>query len=213
MRGIETDGPKIVTLRAALRLTQEEFARKAQCDVKTLRKAEKGRRVDLATLRRIASALNLPASAIMRPAKPSEAQAERQLDVVRQWQKAINERDIDAMLACYHDDAVLDYPAMDGVPGSGRYCGKEQLRRQAEMALAYFDTPPITPDMYRLHAVDNWVFMRGVAPTIVRETGVRLTASAMHEFEFKGDNILRHYGYFDTLALGGATPSDDGVEE
>jgi DNA-binding transcriptional regulator YiaG len=46
MRGVPTNGTLIRTLRQSLALTQEELATIASCDVKTVRKAEQGKRLE-----------------------------------------------------------------------------------------------------------------------------------------------------------------------
>ena len=58
MRGIVANGGAIVAARRAAGLTQEQLASAADCDVKTVRKAEQGReRVDLRVVVRIAKTL------------------------------------------------------------------------------------------------------------------------------------------------------------
>jgi transcriptional regulator with XRE-family HTH domain len=59
MRGAVANGPKIVALRTAAGLTQEQLAVDAQCDPKTLRSAERSKRADISTLRRIAGCLGM----------------------------------------------------------------------------------------------------------------------------------------------------------
>ena len=55
LRGIQANGTSIYRARRLRGLTQEALAAAAACDEKTIRRAEKGCRLDLATLVRTAS--------------------------------------------------------------------------------------------------------------------------------------------------------------
>lgn len=60
MRGIPANGPYIKERRRSRGLTQEALAIAVRCDIKTVYHAECGARLDMATLRRIARALQTP---------------------------------------------------------------------------------------------------------------------------------------------------------
>jgi hypothetical protein len=66
LRGIQTNGVSIYRVRRLRGMTQEMLAAAAACDEKTIRRAEKSCRLDIATLRRIAEALNLPYRGVVR---------------------------------------------------------------------------------------------------------------------------------------------------
>ena len=59
MRGATANGVKIAELRAAAGLTQEMLASDCACDVKTVRSAERSKRMDIRTLQRIAERLGV----------------------------------------------------------------------------------------------------------------------------------------------------------
>jgi transcriptional regulator with XRE-family HTH domain len=59
-RGIAANGASIRRARRLAGLTQEALAAAARCDEKTIRRAEKGCRLDITTLLRIAEALEVP---------------------------------------------------------------------------------------------------------------------------------------------------------
>jgi transcriptional regulator with XRE-family HTH domain len=60
LRGVQADGASIYRARRLQGLTQEALAAAAECDEKTIRRAEQGFHLDLATLSRIALALKMP---------------------------------------------------------------------------------------------------------------------------------------------------------
>ena len=57
MRGALIDGEVVRNIRISRGLPQKTLAALAECDVKTIRHAEQGQRLDLATVKRIARAL------------------------------------------------------------------------------------------------------------------------------------------------------------
>jgi hypothetical protein len=60
MRGVPANGDYIKDRRRARGLTQEALAAAARCDIKTVYRAETGARLDMATLARLADALDVP---------------------------------------------------------------------------------------------------------------------------------------------------------
>ncbi len=65
MRGLAVNGRELHRRRCERGLTQDALAHLASCNVKTVRNAERGRRVDAATVKRIADAVGLPLAAIV----------------------------------------------------------------------------------------------------------------------------------------------------
>jgi ketosteroid isomerase-like protein/DNA-binding XRE family transcriptional regulator len=199
MRGAVGDGKVIRELRRSLGLTQEKLAARSACDVKTIRHAEHGKALDVRTLSRIAEGLDTVLSSIVRHANGTLDQVQRNIQQVHRWRRAFNARDVEGVLAIYHDEAVLIYP--EGSPGGGVFRGKAAIRRQAEIAFECFETKPITPKMMQAHAVDNVVFVRGKTSCTVRATGVTFTLQVVHEFQFDNGLVIQHTGLFDTLSM------------
>ena len=85
VRGIETDGEKIREGRRRLGMTQEQFARQIQCDPKSIRKAERGGRMDLPLLTRIAKALETSVAELDAEASQSDLSAEQAVGVLSQF--------------------------------------------------------------------------------------------------------------------------------
>lgn len=62
---VSPDGAKIRRLRQGLGLTREEFAEKAECSTRSMSNAESGRNVEVATLKCIADAFQVPPSELI----------------------------------------------------------------------------------------------------------------------------------------------------
>jgi DNA-binding XRE family transcriptional regulator len=60
MRGVPANGAYIKQMRRSRGLTQEALADAARCDSKTVYRAENGACLDMATLKRLANALDVP---------------------------------------------------------------------------------------------------------------------------------------------------------
>ena len=134
MRGALAKGELIRQIRIDSGETQEKLAAAASIDVKTVRKAEQGQRVDLNTLNELARVLGVRLPALM--AEPKAAIDIQQLRVraVESWISAWNRHDLDALMMLYHNDAVMSLPGGAGVPSGGRFEGKAAIRRVQEQA-------------------------------------------------------------------------------
>jgi transcriptional regulator with XRE-family HTH domain len=201
MRGANADGDRIRNLRRSLGLTQDELARRAECDVKTIRKAEKDGRVDLATLRRIAAALNVTSADLDHPPADARATEQANLQVILGWIDAFNRRDVDAILECWHDDGVLQIPGMEGVPAGGTFCGKDEIRAHQELAFQTYRTEHLVLGNIQVNAVDNFVFARGNASVVHIPSGRETRCYAVHEFRLEAEKIAEHLVITDTRAF------------
>ncbi|MGD9637205.1 MAG: nuclear transport factor 2 family protein [Pirellulales bacterium] len=201
MRGVEVHGAELRRRRKELGLTQESLAHSAQCDIKTIRNAEGGRRLDASTVKRIADVVELPLRAIIVEEEISQRVAERNAQLFHDWQAASNRRDVEAMLELYQDDAVVVIPGANDLPGGGEHRGKEAIGRQWHEAFEAFLTEELTPDRYKLDAVGDYVFARGTATAVVRATGQSFTGMAIHELQIQDGKILRHTIVVDTTDM------------
>ena len=105
MRGIFPDGEAITSIRRLIGLTQEQLAAHADCDVKTVRRAEKGEPVDLRTLARIASGLGVECERVTQSMMSDQATGVQSESVdelvVEQWFSAWASADIKQMMQCF----------------------------------------------------------------------------------------------------------------
>lgn len=200
MRGIDANGAFIRETRRQKGLTQDALAAVSCCDVKTIRKAEQGARLDLATLVRIADALTVQLPAVARSTDADSLQ-EHNKEIVRRWYRAFDSCNVAETLAFYHDDAVLEVVGSDGLPGGGRCEGLDGIRRHCEEAFASFDVPTMAPDEYQLFATEDFVFMRFWASARVISTGREFESSGVHEFRVRDGKFVSHMIYCDTTAI------------
>jgi len=209
MRGLNPQGDAVRSARKALGLTQEALALRAACDVKTIRSAEKGARIDASTLNRIADALQRPTASLLSAADVPAAQLEANIRLYWQWQAASNRRGIEGMLACYHPDATVNIAGADDLPGGGEFQGLDAIREQWTAAQEAFETDELTPDQVQVDAMADLVFARALGRARVRATGVEFTSFGVQEFLIKDDKILRHTIVVDTAAIRRSMPPEE----
>jgi ketosteroid isomerase-like protein len=169
-------------------------------DVKTVRKAEQGRRLDAGTLARLAVALEIDTRRVIRGASPeSDTQIARR-NAVERWQAAWDSRDIEAIMALFHDRAELHLPGGPQIPFGGTHRGKDEIRRAVELAWATAQTVPQRPEEYSLIVSDDRVILHGVRGLRV-PGGEAVWLSNIHVFTFKGDLIVEQHVEYDTLGF------------
>ncbi len=130
MRGKPVHGDRILDLRKAQGMTQELLAEKAGLDVKTVRKAEQGRRLDLGTITKLCLVLQTELGHLIRPTRSARELEIRRRDVLINWQRAVNNRDLPALMRCYHDDAALHLPGAPKFPSAALFAatGRSDVR-------------------------------------------------------------------------------------
>lgn len=161
MRGIFADGVVLRSIRIERGLTQEELARLAGLDVKTIRKAESGGRLALGTLERLGQALDALAGRLTRGELPEAAIEARNLAVVQRGLRAWDARDLESLIAGYHEEATLHLPGGPPIPLHGTFHGKDEIRRVCETAWSAFPTAPTTPAGILIHAAGDALILEG----------------------------------------------------
>lgn len=213
MRGATADGETIRRLRKAQALTQEDLAASVGCDVKTVRRAEHSRNVDLYTLGRVAAVLDVPFHEIVN-GHDARASQQARLDVVHRYRRAFNERDSDAMLDCCHDDIVMRLPGAPDVPFAGEFRGKEEAARMHELVFASAQTEAITPENMSFFADGDVVFAYGVLEMASRASGDVAKLISTTLFRFDGLKIIELVSGYDSLEMSKVlnAPPADGAE-
>lgn len=200
MRGVLVDGEQIRIGRLARGLTQEQLAVAADVDVKTIRKAEQGGRLDVGTLSSLSRALGVDLKTVVSDVS-AEAEIKRiRMQVVERWIAAWDARDLEALLALHHDDAVMLLPGEPGIPFGGRFAGKQAIRAAHERAWQTLATQPVQPGDYQLVAGDDTVVMHGTKHVECPDGRFEPLSSA-HIYRFIGDQIIELRVEYDTLAL------------
>lgn len=179
-------------------LTQAELARLAGLDVKTVRKSEQGKRIDVTPLSRLAQALGLEVGQLitLEPADP-ELQ-ERRREAVWTWSRAFDAHNLDLMLSVYHEDAVLRVPAPPGAPYGGVFRGKEAIRQCNEAAWASQKQEPCRPGELTMHVVDHVITLRGELG-FYKPNGELIRFPMISVFTFVEHLIQEHEIQYDTL--------------
>lgn len=198
MRGAVANGKQIRTARLTRGLTQEEVAALADLDVKTVRKAEQGQRLDLGPLTRLAHVLQTDVSQLIRPIRPeSDLQARRHEHVLR-WNRTWEARDGAALAELYHEHAVLHLPGGPNIPFGGTFRGRDEIRRANETAWSTCRTEPSDPDDYSVLATDDSGILQGMMGVHL-PNGEIVRLWCLQVFTFEGDLIANHRVEYDTL--------------
>jgi transcriptional regulator with XRE-family HTH domain len=202
MRGVAANGELIRHLRSLKGLTQEALAAAASCDEKTIRKAEKGDRLDVVTVKRVARALGAEYAEIVTRFDEADALERPNLRVVRQWLSAFDQRDSKAIAGLFRDDGVVRLPGTPLLRGTGVFVGKREIARQIELAFEMFVVAPEFSQRTVVAAHGTHVFAEtGPVCVTCRLNGQSTTASSVQVFEFKGSKVARLRSYFDISAL------------
>lgn len=192
MRGIAVRADVIRDLRKAAGLTQEQLAAAADCDVKTVRKAERGtERVDLWVVSAIAEALGSEAGSLIVAGENSELKARLHLSIVKQWVAAFEDADVDRLLALHTEDTVLEIPGSDGLPAAGNFTGIGELRGHFQSFFTLFRLRAVQDDDFHVHAVDDLVFMRSTATIEFLPARKSYTTRHVNEIEFRDGKVAR----------------------
>jgi transcriptional regulator with XRE-family HTH domain len=199
MRGMTANGDLIRDLRKAQGMTQEQLAEKAGLDVKTVRKAEKGHRLDLGTLTKLCFVLQAElGQLIIRSGRSARDLEIRRRDVVIHWQRAFNGRDLDGLVRSYRDDAVLHLPGAPLIPFGGAFRGHKEIRCAAETFWKSCPTELLDEKDYAILVCGDTVIIQG-------HMGVRLAADSVCSLDyaqiitFTGELIVEHRVQYDTL--------------
>jgi steroid delta-isomerase-like uncharacterized protein len=119
------------------------------------------------------------------------------MSIVRAFEAAFNERDVDGLLACFTPDATY----VDNFYGP--HAGTEALRamfermyREGSEYAWRMDTVVETPE----RAAAEWTFAYVVTDAIARSAGRRVRFRGMSLFELSNGQIRAYREYFDTGA-------------
>jgi transcriptional regulator with XRE-family HTH domain len=208
MRGKPVHGDRVRDLRKAQGMTQEQLAEKAGLDVKTVRKAEQGRRLDLGTITKLCFVLKTDLRHLIRPSRSARELEIRRRDVVIHWQRAFNDRDLDGLKGCYHGDAVLHLPGAPLISFGGMFTGQKEIGRATQ--IFWKNCPPELLDEkdYGILVSDETVVVQGHKEVRLSD-GSRNPLHYMQIIKFAGELIAEHRVEFDTLnfaRLGGLLP-------
>lgn len=197
MRGQWADGNAIRKFRTAQALTQEDLAAIADCDIRTVRNAEKGRRLDPKTLRKLAVALSVNVGDVQRQGTGQETNVR----IVSEWLAAVRKGDLKEVTACLDDQVVLYLPSIPAVPLNGSIHGKEQVANAVETVASLVRIEFLQGEPCEHHPTRDRVFAVGIANVVAKasETAEVMRGIAMIRLDRK--RIIEVHFSFDTLLL------------
>lgn len=192
MRGIQTKGNAIRSLRRSRGMTQEQLAAAAEIDVRTLRRAEAAQqRVDLRIVVAVADVFGVDPTTLILPSGTETPTAERLIELVQIWGDAMIRADIEAILAMHTQDTVLELPGLHDLPTARDCIGIAALEQQLRDTATFLRLLRATPGSERNHVCDNIVFMRVNGEFEFLPTGQTFSARHVNEIEFEGELIKR----------------------
>lgn len=196
-RGVFPNGQYLVQARKSRGLTQEQLAGIADVDVKTIRKGEAAKRLDLATLERITFALGLELPKILD--NPPVARNDHFL-IVKGWQLAWQRQALQRILNCYAVNACVVLPGAPPLPFSGRHAGHAAIAQVCERAWGSFISQPCKDSNFFVAERPDQVVLRCSNQICAdRRPGIQLTST--HFFQIKDLKIVEHHLEYDTLMM------------
>jgi steroid delta-isomerase-like uncharacterized protein len=117
------------------------------------------------------------------------------MSVVREFEKAFNRQDVDALLACFAERATY----RDNFYGD--HAGKDNLRSMFQRMFReghdYHWSMDVVVESPAV-ATAEWTFSYVVSEAVPRSAGRKIRFSGMSVFELEGGRIARYREYFDT---------------
>lgn len=200
MRGVEVNGAAVTTARVNSGLTQEQLASEAAMDVKTVRKAEQGKRLDLGFVTKLAYALKTDLRMLVVPSDEETGLQVVRRNVALQWNRAWDDGDVAAMEPLYHDDAVLKVHGEPHIPFAGTYHGKAQVLAVQTGAWAQVRHDPMRVEDFTIHVSNDAITLKG--EKIIHPPGRdAFRFQCVQLFTFRGPLIAEHEVLYDTLAF------------
>ncbi len=116
------------------------------------------------------------------------------MSIVRDFEKAFNRQDVDALLACFTDDATYVDTFFGGHTGRAALRAMfERMFREGRDYSWVMQTVVETPAA----AAAEWTFGYVASEAVSRSAGRRVRFSGMSLFELAGGRIARYREYFD----------------
>ncbi len=194
MRGILPQGEKILSARVAAGITQRELAVLTKLDIKTIRKAEQGIRLDIASLARIAEVLQMETEQLQQ----RTTDADERYDLVVQWINLFNAHDRQGIENLFHPEGTLVIAGGAGIPFGGEFNGREAIGRTHETNWNTVKQEPPKQEECTFLISEEGITLRG-------EIGVYLPNGELAHFlciqifSFRDQLIHRLESQFDTL--------------
>ncbi len=198
MRGVKVNGEALLSARQRAGFTQVALALAADVDAKTIRKAERGERIDMLPLTRLAKALDIAPGALIEAGDADTTLQKRYREVVETWNRVWDVQDMEGAMALYHDDAVLRLPGKPVIPFGGEHRGKAAIRRAYEIVWSTVPQEPHPLDEITILVSERGVAVKGET-AIHGPQGEMLRLPSLQTFLFVDELIIDHEVHFDSL--------------
>lgn len=198
VRGALIKCEEFLSARNRVGLTQDGLAKAARVDAKTIRRAERGERVDLATLNRLAQTLGVDLAQLIVSEPFTAAMQDVLREAFRQWSQAWNARNIEVVLDLYHENAVLHLPGGPTIPFGGNHLGKAEIGRVTEMVWATVPQEQHPIEEVTILVSDEIVTVKGETK-IHLPNGDLFHLPSIMTFHYSDELIIDQDVHYDTL--------------
>jgi ketosteroid isomerase-like protein len=132
-----------------------------------------------------------PANPTQQPTSPSGSGFVR-------WNHAWQAKDMDAFLALYAEDAVLNLPSSQSVPYGGTHQGREEIRRVHEVNWSAERMAPISPDEFEIIVKGDVITVAGERQAYL-PNGEVMQLRCVMVFYTRENLVTRQDVFYDTL--------------
>lgn len=188
-RGIQPNAEQVRSLRKSLGWKQEDLAEIVDCSTRTIRNAEKGNRIDSATLHSIAEAFGVDIAELVATEPVSDQLQARRIEIVKSWAKGYENSDVELTVKHHHSEIRLELPGAGELLGSEVFDGIAAVKNALQMAYDFFYLSKVHHEDFT--AVGDLVFHRAETTFKSVDSNREFTTKFVNEFEFKDDKIIR----------------------
>ncbi len=197
-RGTLTNGEKIISSRKSLGLTQEQLAAKADIDVKTIRNAESGKRLDLSTIQRVARCLLIPWEELLQESHQVDAKTCK--EIIKKWRLAWIRQDVHMILGLYAPSASLIVAGAPIIPFAGEHQGRDTIQSTFQLAWQSIFCSYGHRSKYSLQ-VGNGQAVLSTLGLIESLHSSSVSMTSLQHFVLQDNLIVLHRIEYDTLAM------------
>ncbi len=197
-RGALTNGQKIVSSRKFLGLTQEQLAAKADIDVKTIRNAESGKRLDLSTIQRVAQCLLIPWQELLQESLQFDAKTCKA--IIAKWLRAWIHQDVQMIVDLYTPSARVMIAGAPTIPFAGEHLGRDAIQSTFELAWQWISCSHRHRSKYSVFVANKQVLLSTFG-LLESPNRASVTMTSLQHFVFQDQFISQHRIEYDTLAM------------
>jgi ketosteroid isomerase-like protein len=182
-------------------LTQEQLAAQSECDVKTVRKAEKSGHVDQSIVESLSQTLGIEPRNLIDTALLDREGGD--IEIAMSWLDTFNQRDAERLAELYHEEGTLKVMMDDKLLGGGLFIGRTGVTQWASVCFDAMLTEQVTHNMFQIDVAGCFVFVRSIRDLQVTSlrTNQHIYAPVACEFQMRMGKIWSHRIFSDTDAI------------